>query len=190
MLEQITNIDQSIFYFINEVISNSLFDIILPVIRNKYTWIPLYIALIAFLYFKYRTKGLWITLFLFLSVGIADPVSAKLIKPSVERPRPCHKNSPITPRQLEGWPCGRGYSFVSSHASNHFAIATTLGLILFSLSPWILYGGWLWAGLICFGQIYIGVHYPIDIFAGSILGICIGIILNRVFLKFITIKHA
>ena len=190
MIEQLIHIDQSIFHFINEVISNAVFDLILPVIRNKYTWIPLYIALIVFLYFKYKVKGLWIISFLLLSVGIADPVSAKLIKPGFERPRPCHKNSPITPRQLEAWPCGRGYSFVSSHASNHYAIATTLGLILFSLSPWILYGGWLWAGLICLGQVYIGVHYPFDVLAGALLGICIGIILNKVFLQFITLKDA
>jgi len=190
MLESIIHIDQTLFYYINELISNPVFDIILPVIRNKYTWIPLYIGLILFLYLKYHKKGLWITLFLLVSVGIADPVSAKIIKPGIERPRPCHKNNSITPRQLEGWPCGSGYSFVSSHASNHFAIATTLGLILFAFSPWILYGGWLWAGLISLGQVYIGVHYPLDIFFGAFLGICIGLLLSKVFMKFITLEHA
>ena len=190
--------DHQIFYLINREYSNVLFDALLPVIRDKKTWIPLYIGLCIFLIKSFRKKGLYVIMFLVISIGLGDLISARIFKPSFERARPCHDKSIIKVRAIESWQktqsiffwipknqaCGPGYSFISSHATNHFALATTLGLILFSYGKWILLTGWLWAFLISYAQVYIGVHFPSDILIGSLLGVLIGLLLNSIWSKY------
>jgi undecaprenyl-diphosphatase len=77
--------------------------------------------------------------------------------------------------------CGNAYSFTSSHATNHFAIATFLSLTLgkrFKKIKWPLLT---WAGMICLAQVYVGVHFPLDVFCGAILGMIIGWLWSFVF---------
>ncbi|NDC73085.1 MAG: phosphatase PAP2 family protein, partial [Sphingobacteriia bacterium] len=72
--------------------------------------------------------------------------------------------------------CGSGFSFVSSHASNHFALAWTLGLIM--LRRWKSTGlivGSLWASLVSWSQMRVGVHFPLDIALGAFLGVLIAL---------------
>ena len=75
--------------------------------------------------------------------------------------------------------CGGGYSFTSSHATNHFALATFLVIILGPFFKWIRIPIFLWAASIAFGQVYVGVHYPLDVLAGSIVGILLGILMTK-----------
>ena len=128
-----------------------------------------------FVYFIKNYKNwLWISLGLALTAGIADFTSSTIIKKSVERPRPCHTFSNPAEINLRVH-CGGGYSFPSSHATNHFAIA--FFLILLFKNIWkrsLKFTFFIWAFSISFAQIYVGVHYPIDILAGSILGTFIG----------------
>ena len=70
--------------------------------------------------------------------------------------------------------CGGGYSFTSSHATNHFALAMFIIFTLGKKNRWIRWGLILWAGSIAYAQVYVGVHYPLDVFIGSLLGILIG----------------
>ncbi|NJK84133.1 MAG: phosphatase PAP2 family protein [Saprospiraceae bacterium] len=107
------------------------------------------------------------------TVGLADQVSSQLVKKNVKRLRPC--------RQIELQeninvlvPCGSGYSFTSSHATNHFAIATFVGFILFSAARVALVLLFFWAATIALGQVYVGVHYPFDIGVGACIGLFIG----------------
>ena len=81
-------------------------------------------------------------------------------------------------------PCGGGYSFTSSHATNHFAIATFLILTLGLIFKWIKLPLLFWAASIAFGQVYVGVHYPLDIFFGAILGMSVGYFVFLLFLRF------
>ena len=189
-MDIIQNIDQSIFTFINQSLSNNFFDNFLVFIRNKYVWLPLYMFLIAFFIFNFKKKGLIIILIAFITVSISDFTSAGLIKPTVERLRPCNDIGE-NPNVISRVNCGGGYSFPSSHASNHFALGVYFFLIFFSLSKVVSYSFLIWAGLISFAQIYVGVHYPIDILGGLILGSIIGFlefkffkqIENRYFIK-------
>ena len=109
------------------------------------------------------------------AVGTADFTSSKIVKPLVERVRPCNDtNLPFGVRELVK--CGGGYSFTSSHATNHFAIATFLSLILgFLRKKWITWTLLAWAASIAYGQVYVGVHYPLDVIAGAALGSLIGL---------------
>ncbi|MBK8556199.1 MAG: phosphatase PAP2 family protein [Lewinellaceae bacterium] len=70
--------------------------------------------------------------------------------------------------------CGGGYSFTSSHAANHFAVAVFLAAVFGGLSRWLRPGLLLWAAVISFAQVYVGVHYPGDVLAGALLGAIIG----------------
>ena len=72
--------------------------------------------------------------------------------------------------------CGSGYSFTSSHATNHFAIALFLVLLWGRKHPFLRYLFPLWAASIALAQVYVGVHYPLDIFVGSLLGVGIGVL--------------
>lgn len=181
-MEEILSIDYSVFKWINEGWSNSVFDIILVYARNLLTWAPLYIFVIFFYFINFGKKGYWLLLFTLLTVGSSDMVSSRVVKPSIERPRPCHNNSGLAP--IVRVKCGSGFSFTSSHATNHFALATfwffTFGFYL-KRSKWLVI---VWAGTISVSQVYVGVHYPSDILAGSLVGILIGFIWSRLFRKY------
>jgi len=174
-MDIIQNIDRTIFHWINQSISNDFFDFFFPLIREKHIWLPLYLFLIAFFIFNFKTKGIVILLFAFLAVGISDFTSSSIIKPAVERLRPCNDTG-TNPHIIPRVKCGKGYSFPSSHASNHFAIGTFFFLIFLSISKKFSYFFLVWALLISIAQVYVGVHYPLDIFTGMILGSLIGFI--------------
>lgn len=82
-------------------------------------------------------------------------------------------------------PCSNGFSFTSSHATNHFALGTFF-FLLFSFTAYrFLF--LVWAGVISFAQVYVGVHYPVDVICGALLGILIGFISFK-FLQFLNSK--
>ncbi len=91
----------------------------------------------------------------------------------MQRLRPCKVLEPSKDMHLLV-PCGNGFSFPSSHATNHFAIATFLLLILGKIFRWIKIPLILWAGSISFAQVYVGVHYPLDVATGALLGVLVG----------------
>lgn len=167
------NLDISLFNYINQGLSSELLDAILVPIRYEKFWIPFYVFVLGVLIFnidKYR----WFSIFIILAtIGSADIVSSHIIKPLVERPRPCHDNSNMENVILRVR-CGSGYSFTSSHATNHFTTATILFLVFGGRRKKWMYLLFIWAGAISVAQVYVGVHYPIDIFCGTLLGISIG----------------
>ena len=182
-MEAILELDQTIFFLINNDGHNAFLDAIMPYWRDKYTWIPFYLALAAFVIYKFKTKGLYLILALALTVGIADTISSKVIKKSVQRLRPCN-DTQINQQVKLLVRCGGGYSFTSSHATNHFAVAlfliSTLGRIFRRIKWPLLF----WAATIALGQVYVGVHYPFDILVGGTIGSLIGIGMARLFQSF------
>ncbi|MCG8326402.1 MAG: phosphatase PAP2 family protein [Chitinophagales bacterium] len=173
MLETILQLDQELFFIVNGEWHVPWLDAIMPYWRDKKFWIPLYIVLSAFLFIKYRLKGLYFILAVALTVGVADTVSSKLLKKSVKRVRPCNDvEIQADVALLAG--CGKGYSFTSSHATNHFAIALFIASSLGLIYWWARWPFIIWAGSIAFGQVYVGVHYPLDVICGAILGSLIG----------------
>src|SRR5690606_41271822 len=104
-------------------------------------------------------------------------------KKNVKRVRPC--NDLVFKNEVNiRVRCGSGFSFTSSHATNHFAMAF-FWIALFR-HRW-KHTLWLcitWASLISFSQIYVGVHYPVDIICGALLGILIGTGVGYLFKRF------
>ena len=181
MLSLLQQIDQDLFLRINNGLSNPVFDLLMPYFRNRYFWLPLYLFLVVFLISNYKKTGLVMIISMFITFGIADYSASSIIKPTFERLRPCNdpelKSSVIS--RIE---CGSGYSMPSSHAANHFAIALFLITLFYKRWKWILPLALLWAALIGFAQIYVGVHYPFDITVGAILGAIIGYLVATIFL--------
>ena len=117
-----------------------------------------------------------VILYLILTVFITDQLSSSIIKPFFERLRPCKDLVMIEHVRLL-IKCGSGYSFTSSHAMNHFGVAFFLGIILWRLSRWVLPAAFLWAAIVSYAQVYVGVHYPFDVIGGGLIGLIIGSIM-------------
>lgn len=176
-------IDYSIFYWINSTLSNKLFDLVLPWYRERWIWAPLYLFLLIFVWTNFpKRRALLFYAGLILTVALSDFTSSTLIKKNVQRLRPC--NDPRLENTIHlRISCGSGYSFTSSHASNHVALAVYVGLSLGAFAPWLFPALLVWAFAIAFSQVYVGVHYPFDVLAGSLLGAAFGWIIYSFFYK-------
>jgi len=176
-MSELLHWDQHWFEWINGPGHTAWLDIIMPWWREKTSWIPLYVLLAAYLVWTYRMKAVPFLLAIGLLIGLADSLSSQVVKPAVERLRPC--NDPALRAEVQLLiPCGVGYSFTSSHATNHFALAMFMALTLPLFRGWR--GGllFLWAGSIAYGQVYVGVHYPLDVLAGAVLGLLCGALIT------------
>ena len=115
--------------------------------------------------------------------GLADTTSSRLIKNTVKRVRPCNdENVKMHVKLLV--PCGSGYSFTSSHAANHFAAAVFIIFTFLDNRKWLKWSLLVWAASISFGQVYVGVHYPLDVICGGLLGSGIGWLCAYLFQRF------
>lgn len=172
-MDYIVQLDLRIFHLINQVWVHPCLDMILSFSRNQFVWTPLYVFLLGFLIFNYGSKGLSLSLFAIVLVILSNLVSSELIKKNVRRTRPCNEVSLEQNRRVLVH-CGTGYSFTSSHATNHFCFSV---FIILAAGPYLhkaRYLFLLWAAVIGYAQIYVGVHYPMDVIFGSLLGILIG----------------
>jgi undecaprenyl-diphosphatase len=173
MLDYLLQLDRDLFRFINHDLANPFFDLIMPYLRNPKFWIPLYVFIIGFCAWKFKKQGVIIVALIAASAGFADFSSAQIIKPLVHRIRPC-RDRMVSPTDTIRVGCGTGYSFPSTHATDHFAMAFFMILMFRKKWRWIWLWGILWAGAISFAQVYVGVHYPIDVSCGAIYGMLVG----------------
>lgn len=183
-MDFLIGIDYSLFQLINQKWTNAFFDFVLPPIRDKYFWIPLYAFLLLFFLLKFKQKSIPIFIFALITVALTDQASSSIIKHFFERLRPC--NQPELENSIRLLVnCGPGYSFTSSHAANHFGLAAFLGGLFLPYKRWLLPLFLFWAFSISYAQVYVGVHYPFDIIGGALVGTAIGaaslLILQKVF---------
>jgi len=170
--------DTAILHWINSGWSNAFLDWLMPAMRNKYVWLPLYIFSFSWIAFNFtRRQSLFAVVFAILAVFASDTISSKLIKNNVQRPRPCQVSSLEVIQRVS---CGSGYSFTSSHAANHFCVAAFVITVFGPLMGKWRHLWWLWASMVGIAQIYVGLHYPLDILGGAILGIIIGLSMGTV----------
>lgn len=185
MFDQLLQLDHQLFLEINQRLANPFFDWIMPLFRNRYFWAPLYLFLIVFLVRHYNKYGWICIIFLLITFAISDFVSASMVKPLFERLRPC--NAPDFKEEVRSLiSCGSGFSFPSSHATNHFAIAVFLIVVFYHRWKPILLLASGWAFCVAFAQVYVGVHFPIDVTTGALLGSLVGYITGSTFLTLYT----
>lgn len=106
-----------------------------------------------------------------------------LFKHNFHRLRPCSDPDLLFQVRLLTDRCSGGYSFTSNHAANHFGMATFFFITFRSVLKKWAWIGFLWAGLIAYAQVYVGVHYPLDVLCGALLGLILGLLTGKVFNK-------
>ncbi len=194
MLEAIEKLDQEVFLALNSH-HTPFMDSVMWYVSTIIPWIPLFLFFLYYAYKKGKLKFVLITVVgIVLCILLADRLSVMAFKDVFQRYRPTHNldighlvETVINPFKNEEYRGGQ-YGFVSSHAANFFAISTFLHLLFmqFSKKWWLLY---LWAGLIAYSRIYLGVHYPLDIIGGAMLGLLIGFVTYKMLNK-IKYEHA
>ena len=176
------HLDQQLFLFINGIHSDS-WDVVMYWLSDKWIWAPLYAILLFLLIREYRSRTWMVIVGIVLLVVLTDQLSVKLFKDVFMRLRPCHEPSLEGMVRILYGHCGGKYGFVSSHATNTFGIALYTGLLLRNRMKWLLPSLMIWAGLVSYSRIYLGVHYPGDVLVGGLLGSIIGYLVYRLFLK-------
>lgn len=168
----IYSIDLSLFYAINHGMQNVIFDTVMPFITdlNKK---PIVLVMVALLWLALLVKGgknvRIAALLLIPTIAFSDQFNSSFLKHIFERVRPCHVLTDV--HLLVS--CGSGYSFPSSHAVNNFAGAFVLSHFI----PKAKLGFWIFAVIVAYSRVYVGVHYPLDVIGGAIIGIgCGGLI--------------
>jgi undecaprenyl-diphosphatase len=173
MLEYLTQLDIKWFLFLNGQHS-PFWDTVMWYVSGTKTWIPLYVLILFFVFKKMKWQGFIALLFFALLIFFADQGSVKLFKNVFERLRPCHNPEIQHLVHTVNGKCGGQFGFVSSHAANTFALAMFSSL--FFRKRWISISFFVWAAVISYSRIYLGVHFPFDVICGGLLGMLIGIL--------------
>lgn len=168
------NFDEFIFLLCNGYHTQFL-DVLMRALSNPYTWIPFYMALFGALVYKFGwVKAVLMLAVIGAAVGLSDWFCASVIRPAVQRLRPGHPENPFSEFvTLVNGNHGSRYGFPSCHAANHFALVGAISMFVnshkFALFMVV------WALLVCYTRMYLGLHYPSDLLVGGLIGGGIGV---------------
>jgi len=184
MLEKIINIDQDVFLYFNQFHS-PFWDYIMELVSGPFTWIPLYLFFFYLLYKKFGVKKMAIMIVLIgVTFALTDLISVELFKKVFQRLRPSHEPKLEGLVHIVNGYKGGYWGFVSSHAASVLGLATVMTLLLLKEIKrfWIFVFSW--AILVSYSRLCLGVHYPLDLICGAILGMTIGLSVYALFKRF------
>ena len=167
----IESLDQQLLLFLNSL-NSPFWDNVMYAISEKLVWAPLYLAILVYLGVKFKKKLLVIILFIIIGITLTDQISVHFFKNVFQRLRPCHEPALEGMVHLVKDQCGGRYGFVSSHAANSFYVALISLLLIWK--RWFSIAMIVWAAVVGYSRIYLGVHYPGDVICGSLLGALVG----------------
>lgn len=168
MLEKILQWDRETLIYLN-CLGIEEYDHFWSTVTNIYTWIPLFLFFFILVFWKFpRKDAIYISLTV-ISLIIFILVATDVTKGFFERLRP-NNNTEINSiiRILKN---PSTFSFFSGHAASSFSITTVLVLFLRRRFKWV-WLFYLWPLLFALSRIYVGVHYPVDIIVGALVGVC------------------
>lgn len=176
MLETLVRLDREFFFLLNALHVDWL-DPVMIIISETWPWVPMYLAIIVFLYWRMGWRVVPIVICAAILVGLCDVISTQAFKEVFERLRPCHQpefqNLVYAPAG-----CGGQYGFVSSHAANSFGIATFF-VLLFRRKYRFFFWLYAYAVIVSYSRLYLGKHYPADLAGGAMLGAFIALLIYR-----------
>ncbi len=171
MIEYLQQLDIKWFLFLNGL-HNPFWDTVMWYISSTTIWIPLYLVIVFFTFRKFNKQAFVSLLFFGLLVLLADQSSVHLFKNVFERLRPCHNPDIKHLVHIVNNKCGGSYGFVSSHAANTFALAVFVAFLFKNKAA--SFSIILWATVVSYSRIYLGVHFVFDVLCGALLGSIIG----------------
>ena len=179
-MEALGTLDERFFLFLNGLHTDWM-DKVMIAVTQMWVWLPLYLLMVYWTVKQYGKRCWWIFIALGIVVLCSDQLSAHVCKPLFQRLRPCYNVDLQDLIYLPKGMAGGKYGFVSSHAANTFAIAAFMTAALRKNRAWVGIVLYLWAFISSYSRIYLGFHYPGDIFCGAVFGILVGLILWKVF---------
>ena len=161
--------DQNLFFILNGM-HNPYWDMIMSLFTGKTYWLPFYIVIVWFIIKNFKSRTIFIFLLLALAIVASDQLT-NLIKETVQRFRPTHEP---TIQNFVHFVKNKGglFGFFSAHAANTFTVAMFTSLV-FKNKPFTFLI-FFWALMVSYTRIYLGLHYPLDIFTGMIFGLLLG----------------
>ncbi|MCM4153358.1 phosphatase PAP2 family protein [Arenibacter sp. N53] len=183
MIDQLVHYDKELFLFLNNL-GASQWDSFWLFMTNKFSSVPLYGLLAFFTYRAYGLKRLLMTVVAIALLILVTDQLANFFKYGVQRLRPCHDPSINGLMRLVKSSCGGKFGYFSAHAANSFAVAVFFSYLL---RPKYRYIGMfliVWALVVAYSRIYIGVHFPLDVLTGIIIGTFLGRLFLNLFIKF------
>ncbi len=168
---ELIQFDRQLFLELN-TLGDSAFDQFWILISATWIWVPLYMIFLYLLkrFFSWR-QLIYILIFIALGVTVSDQL-AGIYKVGIARLRPCHE--PYLIHQMRSVKCGGQFGFYSSHASNTFFLASFLTQLLRRQLPKLPFILFIWAVVVSYSRIYLGVHFPLDIVMGAAVGFLLG----------------
>lgn len=180
MIGELIALDKELFLLVNGAHNASL-DLIMWYASQKFIWLPLYISLAAVVLRKHGVKSVFIFLAVAFIILISDQISSSLLKEFIHRLRPSHNPEFSGVIHLVNGYKGGAFGFVSSHAANTMALSTFIFLII--RKNWVIYIMGFYLLVNCYSRMYLGVHYPLDIAGGIIVGFLSAVIVYFPFRK-------
>jgi len=177
MLEKILSLDQQLFIYLNGLGSET-YDGFWLLVTKQTNWIPFFVVLLYLIFKKLGTKQtLYMLLFVALLLVFTDQIT-NLFKYGFQRLRPC--SNPEIYTKIRIIKSSATFGFFSGHAANTMAVSTFLYL---NLKRHFKYFGFLflWPLIFAYSRIYLGLHYPLDIFSGYVFGIISGFLVLKLY---------